>query len=120
MAELLAKLGPGPWAISLIFKRLLVRNIHALEYDPHVQYRFHQSFAFLWLLCIFALPFFPVLYTHNLGTLIVQEISLYANFTTDFGSMSAALAAGNYHCSGCRCKDTVRTPVEQVKPRVDW
>jgi hypothetical protein len=94
---------PGPWHISLIFERLLAREVHSLEYDPHVQYRFHQTFAIFWLIFMAALRWMPSLYDHNLASFLIEEISLYANFTTDFGSMSAALAAGNYHCQGCNC-----------------
>lgn len=94
---------PGPWHVSLIFERLLARKVHGLEYDPHIQYRFHQTFAILWFCALWVLPFFPKLYGHSVSALIIQEISLWANFATDFGAMSAALAAGNYHCPGCKC-----------------
>ena len=100
---------PGPWHISLIIERLLARELKSLNYDPHVQYRFHQFFMVLWSICIGAMPFFPGLYNHQIGTLIIQEISFYANFATDFGAMSAALAAGNYHCPGCTCQETDTT-----------
>lgn len=95
---------PGPWHISLIFKRLLVRRIKSLEYDPHAQYRFHQMFAILWLTCMAAVIFVPS-FRHSVLSLLIFEASLYANFDTDFGSMSSALAAGNYHCKGCRCNE---------------
>jgi hypothetical protein len=98
---------PGPWHISLIFKRVLAREVKSLEYDPHAQYRFHQTFTVIWIIAMIGLPFCGVLYAHNISSLIIQEISLYANFTTDFGAMSSALAAGNFHCNGCNCKNNI-------------
>lgn len=100
---------PGPWHFSLLIRRMFAKNLHAMEYDPHVQYRFHQFFMFAWAGAIVAMPFFKHFYNHDVGILIVQEISFYANFATDFGAMSAALAAGNFHCPGCTCQ-TPKTP----------
>lgn len=114
MRELLLTRGPGPWAISLLIRRLLARNIKALEYDPAVQYRFHQSFMFFWLLAMVGVVFVPAFH-HEVASLLIMEVSLYANFATDFGAMSSALAAGNYHCPGCNCraKDRHRPPEAQ-------
>jgi hypothetical protein len=100
---------PGPWAVGLLARRLLAHNLHSLEYDPHVQYRFHQSFMFLWLICMVGIWFMPLF--HEMTARLIMEVSLYSNFATDFGAMSSALAAGNYHCKGCRCGDP---------PGVDW
>lgn len=103
MRELLLSHGPGPWAISLLIRRLFARSLKSLEYDPHVQYRFHQSFMFFWLIAIAGVWFAPAF--HDVAARLIMEVSLYANFATDFGAMSAALAAGNYHCPGCACTD---------------
>jgi hypothetical protein len=72
---------------------LLRRDVHQLEYDPAMQYRFHFALTWFWFLTMVALPFVPVLWGHTLPALVVQEISLWANFATHFGSMSSALAA---------------------------
>lgn len=97
---------PGPWAVSLIIRRMLARNLQSLEYDPHVQYRFHQSFMFFWLFALVSVWFLPAF--HELAQRLIMEVSLYANFSTDFGAMSSALAAGNYHCAGCSCDRAAR------------
>lgn len=93
---------PGPWYVSLIIERLFARQIKSLEYDPAVQYRFHQSFMFFWIVAMVGVAFIPAFH-HNVASLLIMEVSLYANFATDFGAMSSALAAGNYHCKGCNC-----------------
>lgn len=103
MRSALTRLGPGPWAISLLLRRLFAKNLHALEYDPHVQYRFHQSFMFFWVIAMAGVWFMPAF--HDIAARLIMEVSLYANFATDFGAMSAALAAGNYHCPHCACPD---------------
>lgn len=72
---------------------LFRRDIHRLEYDPAAQYRFHFVLTWTWFLTMIGLPFLPSLWGHNLPALIIQEISLWANFATHFGGMSAALAA---------------------------
>lgn len=73
--------------------RAFGRGIHSLEYDPKAQYRFHQIASSFWFLTMIGTPFFPSLYSNSLGILVVLEVSLYANFATEFGSMSAAEAA---------------------------
>jgi len=118
MGELLVKRFPGPWAVSLIFRRLLAKNLKSLNYDPHVQYRFHQSFMFFWLLCIFGVWFLPAF--HDMASRLIMEVSLYANFSTDFGAMSAALAAGNFHCRGCQCKDILESKAGPSPSEVEW
>jgi hypothetical protein len=75
--------------LALLFKR----DIQALEYDPGAQYKFHFFWTWTWFLAMIALPFFPVLWGHTLPALLIQEISLWANFATHFGAMSSALAA---------------------------
>lgn len=72
---------------------LIRRDVHQLEYDPQTQYRFHFTLTWMWFITMIALPFVPELWGHNMPALIIQEISLWANFATHFGAMSAALAA---------------------------
>lgn len=106
---------PGPWHVSLIIERLLARNLKSLEYDPHVQYRFHQTFMFIWICCIGGVWFLSAF--HEMAPRLIMEVSLYANFATDFGAMSSALAAGNYHCAGCRCdNDRAEASVAVTSP----
>lgn len=72
---------------------LFSKEAHALEYDAKVQYQFHRVMALLWFLAMLVIPFFPSTYSGSIGLLVVLEVSLYANFATEFGAMSAALAA---------------------------
>lgn len=70
--------------------------IKDLEDDPHVQYRVHLYGAIYWLVnfplvtCLFFLA--PALWL-KLGIFITLVYSIYANLATDYGAMSAAMAA---------------------------
>lgn len=66
--------------------------VHALEFNPRVQYRFHLIMAYFWIGWIVAVPFIRV-FNHEITGLFIMEASLYANFATEFGAMSSALAA---------------------------
>lgn len=72
---------------------LFNKDVHKLEYDPKTQYNFHRIAAFIWVLAMIGVPFWGWLWGHNVGILIILEVSLYANFATEFGSVSAAEAA---------------------------
>lgn len=72
---------------------MLMRDIERLEYDPATQYRFHFGLTWFWFVMMLLLPFIPTLYGGQLAPLIIEEISLWANFATHLGSMSSALAA---------------------------
>lgn len=72
---------------------MFTTNVHNLEYDAATQYRFHFFWAWLWFLALVAIPLFPMAWGHSVPALIIQEVSLWANFATHFGAMSAALAA---------------------------
>ena len=74
---------------------VLFKDVNLLEHDPGSQYKFNRFWAFVWFSCIIAVPFMPRLYGHNIGTLIIIEVSLWANFASHFGNMSSALAAMN-------------------------
>lgn len=67
-----------------------------LETDPHVQYKVHFYGAIYWLVNfpLVTLLFFlaPALWL-KLGVFITLVYSIYANFATDYGSMSAAMAS---------------------------
>lgn len=74
---------------------LLMKDMRLLEHDAQTQYRFNRFWAILWGFTILIIPFIPAAYAHSVSALIIQEISLWANFATHFGAMSAALAAEN-------------------------
>jgi hypothetical protein len=75
------------------FIQLVRKDIHELEYEAQAQYKYHRGAAIVWLASMILILFFPPLYSNNLGILIILEVSLYANFSTEFGSMSASEAA---------------------------
>jgi hypothetical protein len=70
--------------------------IRDLESNPYAQYRVHYFGVIYWLVNFpaVALLFFlePRLWL-KLGIFITLIYSIYANFATDYGSMSAAMAA---------------------------
>ncbi len=65
--------------------------IDMLENDGKTQARFHQFMAYAWLAAMVLVPFVPAFgYAQHLGLLLLMEISLYANFATEYGALSAA------------------------------
>jgi hypothetical protein len=70
--------------------------IKDLETNPHTQYRVHYYGVLYWLInfpaVILLFIFAPGLWL-KAGILITLIYSIYANFATDYGSMSAAMAA---------------------------
>jgi len=70
--------------------------IKDLETNPHAQYRVHLIGTWYWVInfpLVAALFFgFPDLWV-SIGLLLNTFYSLYANFATDYGAVSAALAA---------------------------
>jgi hypothetical protein len=68
--------------------------IHALEFNPKVQYNFHRVMSLIWLIAMIVVPFLKA-FNSDMAQLFIMEASLYANFATEFGAMSAALAAMN-------------------------
>jgi hypothetical protein len=67
-----------------------------LETNPHTQYKVHLWGVIYWLVNfpLVTLLFFlePALWL-KLGIFITLVYSIYANFATDYGAMSAAMAA---------------------------
>lgn len=74
---------------------IILKDINHLEHDASSQYRFNRFWAILWFVTMITIPGVPKLYAHSISALIITEISLWANFATHFGAMSAALAAIN-------------------------
>ena len=70
--------------------------VTALESDPMVQYRVHRWGAVYWLanFPVFVYLFFwQRSFWDTAGVFVILMYSLYANLATDYGAMSAALAA---------------------------
>lgn len=74
---------------------ILFKDVNLLEHDPESQYKFNRFWALLWFTAIICLPFVPSAYAHSISVLIIEEVSLWANFASHFGNMSSALAAMN-------------------------
>ena len=67
-----------------------------LSTNPHTQYKVHMYGAIYWLVnfpAVTALFFLAPGLWVKLGVFITLFYSIYSNFATDYGSMSAALAA---------------------------
>lgn len=67
-----------------------------LETNPHTQYKVHLAGAIYWLInfpLVTLLFFFEPSLWLKLGIFITLIYSVYANFSTDYGAMSAAMAA---------------------------
>lgn len=70
--------------------------IKNFESDPITQYKIHMFFTYAWLVnmviaisvFMFAQPFWQ-----RFSVLYLVVVSLYANFATDYGAVSAAEAA---------------------------
>lgn len=100
--QLLAEIRMLRHEVSSMRHRIPVRHgwlrfvIKDLETNPKTQYKVHLWGAAYWLInfpAVTALFFFaPVLWL-KLGIFITLIYSIYANFATDYGSMSAAMAA---------------------------
>jgi hypothetical protein len=82
------------WVISLL--GTLSRDKTRFEEDADLQFKIHKIFAYIWLvnivaaLCVFFLA--PGIWA-SASVLYLVIVSLYANFATDYGAVSAALAA---------------------------
>lgn len=74
----------------------ILKDVRHLEHDPHSQYKFNRFWAIIWFVTIIAaaIALWPSNRTQFVQLLIL-EVSLWANFATHFGAMSAALAASN-------------------------
>jgi Na+/phosphate symporter len=70
--------------------------LHDFEYNPVTQYKVHLAAMWVWtvsivtVVCLFA---FANRFWQIVSVLYLVCISLYANWATDYGAMSAALAA---------------------------
>lgn len=82
------------WAISL--GRALAKDKRRFETDVKLQLKIHQIASYVWIvnfvLAVIVFFAFPGLWAHA-SVLYLVLVSLYANFATDYGAVSAALAA---------------------------
>jgi hypothetical protein len=92
-AEIAAIRARGPVPFRYGWLKFVIKD---LETNPHTQYRVHFYGVLYWLLnfpLITLLFFFEPTLWLKLGIFITLIYSIYANFATDYGSMSAAMAA---------------------------
>jgi hypothetical protein len=71
--------------------------IKDFETNPAVQYRIHMTFTYIWLVNMavaLAVFIFAPRFWQTASVLYLVLVSLYANFATDYGAVSAAIAAG--------------------------
>lgn len=73
--------------------------IHDFESNPQTQYKIHMAFTYVWLLnmalALSVYMFAPGLWS-KASVLYLVLVSLYANFATDYGAVSAAEAAHDF------------------------
>jgi hypothetical protein len=74
---------------------ILFRDVDLLEHDAASQYTFNKRLAVFFFIWMVIIPFVPSFYQHSVGTLIIEELSLWALVATHFSGMSGALAAKN-------------------------
>jgi hypothetical protein len=79
------------------FLRLFIRD---LENNPHAQFKIHRYGMWYWVInfpAVTALFFLEPSVWLKWGLYITLIYSIYANFATDYGAMSAAMAAYEDH-----------------------
>lgn len=73
--------------------------IHDLEYNPQTQYKIHLYAAMFWIFNAVIVTLAMVLFNdfwQQIAVFYVAIVSLYSNFATDYGAMSASLAASQH------------------------
>ena len=64
--------------------------------NPKHQLAFHTFMSGFWLIMMIIIPFIHTFQgSSNLAALLIMEVSLYANFATEFGSIAATQASVN-------------------------
>jgi hypothetical protein len=62
--------------------------------DPAVRYRYHIYATVFWVVMFFVMPFLPCFWgTSNLAALLIMEVSIYANASTEFGAIDSSKAS---------------------------
>lgn len=60
------------------------------------QLAFHSAMSVFWLVAMVIIPFLHTFQGGaNVAALLIMEVSLYANFATEFGSIAASQASVN-------------------------
>ena len=82
------------WLVSIF--RALAKDKERFETDAKLQLKIHKIASYFWIVNFFAALFvffaFPGVWS-SASVLYLVLVSLYANFATDYGAVSAALAA---------------------------
>jgi hypothetical protein len=76
----------------MLFKLLHPKILRELEEDAQAQAKFHLILAWFWGVSMIGIVFVRVLW-QNYPALVIEEISLWANFATHLGALSAAQAS---------------------------
>lgn len=84
-----------------VMRHRWVRHVvRSFESDPAVQYRIHMIATYFWIANFIAAVscflFLPRVWD-RFSVLYLVVVSLYANFATDYGAVSAAEAAATGH-----------------------
>jgi hypothetical protein len=82
------------WAVDLC--RVLAKDKERFERDTELQFKIHKTASYFWIvnfvLALIVFFAFPGLWAHA-SVLYLVLVSLWANFATDYGAVSSALAA---------------------------
>ena len=77
-----------------ILRLLHPRIIREFETNAQEQAKFHLTMAYFWLFTMGAAPLaFPPHDTPTFVQLLILEVSLYANFATEFGALAGSQAS---------------------------
>lgn len=82
------------WLLAIF--RALAKDKERFETDAKLQFKIHKIASYFWIVNFFVALFvffaFPAFWSHA-SVLYLVLVSLYANFATDYGAVSASLAA---------------------------
>jgi len=81
--------------ISALY-HLLKDDVHKLEYDPKSQFEFHRKMSFFWIInaALVSIVYFAFGGIWGRFSIIyLVYVSLYANFSTDYGALPSSHAA---------------------------
>lgn len=76
----------------MLLQVLHPKFISKLESDAKTQARYHLIMSYAWLLSMIVTPFMSAFHG-QIAALLIMEVSLYANFATEFGALAAAQAS---------------------------
>lgn len=97
--------------------------IHDFEENPSTQVKFHWFMMFFWIVNAIVGATIAVLFPHvwiTIGVLYVFLLSIYANWDTDYGAVSAAQASlHSEYLVTEHNKESVQVAVEQIAVGTD-